>query len=63
MMQYLNFFNQNIKAYPTCKKICINELLGKYFFLLGRILAKRGVGEQVRFVPNTAAGGLGAAQS
>ena len=63
-MQYLNFFNHNIKAYPTCKKICINEFLGKYFFLLGRILAKRGVGEQVWFVPNTAGGrDLGAAQS
>ena len=44
-------------VYPTCKKICINEWLGKYFCLLGRILPKRGVGEQVRFVPNTAGGG------
>ena len=52
----MNFFYQNIKAYPTFKKFCINEWLGKYFCLLGRILAKRGVGEQVWFVPNTAGG-------
>ena len=52
-MQYLNFFYQDIKGYRTCKKICIDQWLEKSFCLLGRILAKRGVGEQMRFVPNT----------
>ena len=46
-------FYQNIKAYRTCKKICIDQWLGKYFCLLAGIQAKQGLGEQVRFDPIT----------
>ena len=37
------------------KKICIDQLFGKYC-ILGRIRAKRGVDEQVCFVTNTVGG-------
>ena len=46
-------FYQNIKAYRTCKKICIDQWLGKYFCLLAGIQAKWGLGEQTRFDPIT----------
>ena len=38
---------------PEIKKICIDEWLGKYYFILERIPAEQGAGEQVWFVPNT----------
>ena len=38
---------QNVGAYPRCKKICID------YYLSRRVRAKRGIGEQVWFVPNT----------
>ena len=57
MMQYLNFFYQNIKACTTCKKNLNWSMIGKILlFIGGRILAKLGVVEQVRFVPNTVGG-------
>ena len=41
-----------ISAYPRSKwYICIDQWLGKYFCILGKIQAKRGVGWQVCFVP------------
>ena len=37
---------------PELKEICIDWWLGKYYCILRIIRAKRGVGEQVWFVPN-----------
>ena len=37
----------------------IDQWLEKYYFILGKILAKRGVGEQVWFVPDTVVRSLG----
>ena len=48
--------HQNIRAYPRSKKICIDQWLWKYYCLSRRVRAKRDVGEQVWFVPNTCAG-------
>ena len=45
-------FHQNIRAYPRSKKICVDQWLVKYC-TLGRIWAKRGLGEQVWCVRNT----------
>ena len=43
-------FNQNIRAYHRGKKICIDQGLVKCY-ILGRTWAKRGVCEQIWFVP------------
>ena len=45
-------FHQNIGACPWSKKICVDQWLVKYC-TLGRIWAKRGLGEQVWCVRNT----------
>lgn len=45
-------YTQNIRAYTRAKKICTDQWLGKYYYLLGRIRPKQGVGEKVWFVPN-----------
>ena len=52
-MQYLNFFIRISRAIPHVKKSALINDWKNFFCLLGRILTKRGVGEQVRFVPNT----------
>ena len=51
--------HQNIRAYPRSKKICTDQLLWKYYCLFRRVRAKRDVGEQVWFVPNTFGGSEG----
>ena len=52
--------HENIRTYHGSKKICSDQWLGKYF-LLGRTRAKRGIGEQVLFVPDTVEGLRGVA--
>ena len=53
-MQSLSLSSRNIRAYPRSKKkICIDQWLGKHYWILRRIQAKGGIGEQVRFDPNT----------
>ena len=39
--------------FPEVKKIITDQRFRKYFWILERIRAKRGIGKQVRFVPNT----------
>ena len=45
--------HQNIRAYLRSKKICVDQWLGKCYCILGRILAKSSVYEQVWFVTDT----------
>ena len=58
IMQSSSTFVRILGPIPEVKKICIDQWLGKYYWILGRIWAKRGVCEQVKVVPNTV-GGLG----
>ena len=44
-------FHQNIRVYHKSKKICISQWLVKCF-ILGRSWAKRGVADQIWFVPD-----------
>ena len=53
--------HQNIRASLKSNQICIDQWLVKYYCILGKVWAKRGVDEQVRFAPN-AVGSLGAAK-
>ena len=53
---------QNSRVYTGVKKLCIYQWLGKYYCILGRIWARKGVGEQMWFVPNTVAQCWGTAQ-
>ena len=45
--------HQNIRGYHGSKKVCIDQWLWKYCCIFRRVRAKRGVGEEVWFVPNT----------
>ena len=36
-----------IRAYSRIKKICIDQLFWNYYYILGRLRAKRGVGKQM----------------
>ena len=38
--------HQNIRPYPRCKRIDIYQWWREYYCILGRIRAKRGIGEQ-----------------
>ena len=55
-MEYNAIFqhiHQNIRVYPSSKKICIDQWLWKYYCIFGVVRAKESVSEQVWFAPDT----------
>ena len=55
-MQSSSIFIRIPGPIPEIKKLSLDQWLLKYYCLFRKAQAKRGVGEQVRFVPNTFGG-------